>query len=86
MEDLEKKPRKKRAKKVDTQAYDEYVPLTYLQYEFMENHEQLYLASIEISNELPLTKAGDIVSLKMINTQNSTCTLESFDHLSYDFD
>ena len=52
----------------------------------LENYDQLYLASIEISNELPLTKVGDIVSIKMINSQNSTCTLESFDHLSYDFD
>jgi hypothetical protein len=52
----------------------------------LEETNQLYLASIEISNELPLAKSGDKVSMRMIDAQTSTLTLESFDHLSYDFD
>lgn len=69
-------------KSVDTAILDG----TSWYYITLELSDMLYMASVEISNELPLTKAGDRVSVKYIETEKSTVSIESFDHLSYDFD
>ncbi len=51
----------------------------------LENSDLLYMASVELSNELPLTKIGDMIQVKYIESQKKSVTLETFDHLSYDF-
>lgn len=51
----------------------------------LDNSEQLYLASVDLSHELPLTKVNDQVILKFIENDNKSVTLEFFDNMEYDY-
>ncbi|MBQ7889277.1 MAG: CvpA family protein [Erysipelotrichaceae bacterium] len=51
----------------------------------LENTDVLYMGSIELSNELPLTKVGDQVKMSYIETEKNVVNLDSFDNLSADY-
>ncbi len=51
----------------------------------LDNSTQLYLASVELSNELPLTKENERVILKFIDSENKAVQLEFFDNVQYDY-
>ena len=51
----------------------------------LENSDQLYLASVELSNELPLTKENDMIKIRFVESENNAVTLEFFDNTQLDF-
>lgn len=52
----------------------------------LENTDILYMGSLELSVELPVTQIGSTVKLSYIDSGNKSVNLDSFDNLSVDYE